>query len=732
MDKWMKRAVELLTSISFGKDGGVSVVPYYPQKIAVGESEPRYFKRSTPESLGVSSKRLFSMLCELEAERRSNIHNLLILKDGEVICECSRDGYDVNLWHLSHSMSKTVTGMAIGILYDDGLIKPEDKLCELMPEFGYKDKKFAQITVDHLLSMQSGVPFAEAGAVTETGWTEAFFKSNLKFTPGTDFSYNSMNSYILGRLVTRITGKSLSEFLEERLFAPLHIDNFFWEIGPEGIEKGGWGLFLSPESWAKLGLMLLLGGVFEDKRILSEEWVYRSTRKHATAPMVDGDFNYAYQMWVGRNTEEILFNGMLGQNVWICPKSGIIAVVNSGNNELFQLSPTLDIIRKYLGCDIEDELIKSDVRALHERETHFYDSRRWVRPLEKKRGLRYFLHLRTRFEYDERWAGIEGEYRVMKNNASVLPLFVISMQNNFNAGIDSFIIRREGEELIFAFCEGGEPYEVNVGLYGYHRQVINFRGEKYIASVMGEALTDASGGEEFRIEFVFPEMPNTRMICLKKNGDGTVNMVLTELPNNKIVDKVVQTVSETNAIARLAIGLLERRYGEGFLQKKAEDVFTPRLTAVSANHPERDAILDEANARAAEESAGVKLVRAIVGRFFKESVGIAEINEVPKTQANESVREKKRGLLSRVFSRRTAGAKDKGKAEPWALVNEGAESGEAISGEPITDEPLSGETAINEPLSIDDANDEALRAEAAINEALSGEAITDEAMKSIN
>ena len=289
MDKWFKRSVELLTSISFGKDGDKSVVPYYPQKIATSGAEARYFKRQTPESLGVSSKRLYNMLCELEDENRSNIHNLLILRDGEVICECSRDGYDTNTWHLSHSMSKTVTGMAVGMLVDDGLLSLDDRLIDLIPDVPYKDKKFPQITLEHLLAMQSGVPFAEAGAVTETGWCEAFFKSTLKFAPGTDFAYNSMNSYILAKIVTKITGKSLTEFLEERLFAPLHIQNYFWEIGPEGIEKGGWGLFLSPESWAKIGLMLMQYGVFEDKRILSEDWVEKSTRKHATAPMIDGD-----------------------------------------------------------------------------------------------------------------------------------------------------------------------------------------------------------------------------------------------------------------------------------------------------------------------------------------------------------------------------------------------------------------------------------------------------------
>lgn len=653
MDKWFKRTVELLTSISFNKDGDRSVIPYYPQKTVISGDEERYFRRTIPESFGISSKRLYNMLCELEAEHRANIHNLLIIAGGEVICECSRDGYGTNTWHLSHSMSKTVTGMAIGMLCDDGLLSVNDKLVKLFPEVPYKDKRFAQITVEHLLAMQSGVPFAEAGAVTETSWTEAFFASGLKYTPGTSFTYNSMNSYILARIVTRITGKSLTDFLEERLFGPLKIKNYFWEIGPEGVEKGGWGLFLSPESWGKIGWMLLEGGVFEGQRILSEEWCERSTTMHAEAPMADGDFNYAYQIWVGRSNEEILFNGMLGQNVWLCPKNNIVAVINSGNNELFQLSPAMDIIRKYLGCDIEDGLSRQDIRALHEREAHFFDSRKWVRPLEKKRGLLYFLHLRSRFAYDERWSALEGEYLMMKNNVSILPLFVVSMQNNFKAGIERFSFERVGEELIFSFVEGGEAYSVEVGLYEYRRCVLDFRGEKYIAEVMGEALLDAVGEEEYRIEFVFPEMPNTRMIKMKRGEDGRLDLEFSEVPNNAIVDKLLSRVPHTSSIAGFAIDLLERRFGESFIEKKVEEVFTPRLVAARADCECREGILAKANAEAAVESSAVKFVRAIVDRFFKESVGIPEVNAIPEGMEQSGESEgKRRGLLSRIFSKK--------------------------------------------------------------------------------
>ena len=71
MEKWKKRSIDLLTSLAFGTDGTPSVVPYYPQKTRVSGAEERFFRRATPESHGISSKRIYNMLASLEAEKRA-------------------------------------------------------------------------------------------------------------------------------------------------------------------------------------------------------------------------------------------------------------------------------------------------------------------------------------------------------------------------------------------------------------------------------------------------------------------------------------------------------------------------------------------------------------------------------------------------------------------------------------------------------------------------------------
>ena len=618
MEKWRMRAIDLLTSLAFGGRGEVAVVPYYPQKINVSGRESKYFPRTTPEKKGISSRRLYNMLCELESERRANIHSILVLCGGEVICECSADGYDVNTWHISHSMSKTVLGMVIGRLIDDRLLSLDMKLVEIFPEIPYKDKKFSGIMIDHLLSMTSGVDFAEAGVITENDWTYAYFSSPVRFSPGTRFAYNSMNSYILARVSERITGRKFSDLVKAFVFAPLGIENYLWEKGPEGTEKGGWGLYLSQESWAKIGYMLASGGVFDGTRILSKEWVRASTDTRAISPEGNGSFNYGYQLWVGRSSEEVLFNGMFGQNVWICPKNDIIVVITSGNNELFQASPALEIIRKHLGVKMVDGINNRDFSLLNKKCATFFDTRRWVRPREKGRGPIYWLGLKSRTSFDDAWEEMLGSYKIATNNVGVLPVIVRAMQNNLNTVIEKIRLYREGNGLFLEVLESGEKYLFPVGLYGYEENRVTFRGERYIVRAMGEVLHDRYGNPEHRIELIFPETASVRYIRLKKIDGGRLIIELSESPNHRIAENYLEMYSENSGIVSFVTEMLERRLGEGELSRIIQRVFNPTLVGADTSMPECDKIIYEENQMAAEESGTVKFLRVIVDRFFKE------------------------------------------------------------------------------------------------------------------
>ncbi len=623
MERWVKRAIELGAGIMYFTKDNPSVIPYHPQKTEVSGKEKQYFHRTYPEKVGITSGRILAMLSALEREKRANIHNLLVIKDGYVICECSHPGFSVNTWHLSHSMSKTLTGMAIGMLVDDGKLKTEDRLVDILPELEYEDPKFSKITLGHLLSMSAGVRFSEAGAVTEQRWTEAFFSSSLAYNPGAGFNYNSMNSYVLAVIVTRIAGMSLEELLRQRLFEPLGITNYLMEKSPEGIEKGGWGVYMSAESWAKVGSMMLSGGIFEGRRILSEEWVKKSTGGYSVeTPKNLGRYNYGYQLWVARDGDDFLFNGMLGQNVWVCPKNNLIVVLNSGNNELFQNSPALSIIDKYLDLDLSDDLHNSffagDLVDLRYREEHFFEGRHWIRPYEGKRGIGYRLGFRHREPYPPEWEELIGKYHFRKNNYGIIPLFVRGMQNNLHSSVDGVSFEREGERMYFVFTEGGVSYKLEIGFYDFKTTVLEYRGEKYLVSVMGEAMEDEDRNMLYKLELLFPELPNTRMIKLSFIEGGRLLMRMSEVPNHKIADIFIEDLSKYNPKISFALDLIDKRVGSNYAKRKLEETFAPVLIGARVGAENYTAIMNEEREKQKAAEKTSRLIASVIDRFIKE------------------------------------------------------------------------------------------------------------------
>ena len=615
MERWKRRTVELIGALAFGEEGDVSVVPYYPQKCEVGREERRYFRRSLPERHGIASGRIYNMLSELEREPRANLHSIMVFSGDEVISECSAPGYDVCRWHVSHSMAKTVTGMIVGILVGEGELSVERRLVDIFPEIPTRDKRFPEITVENLLTMTSGVEFAEAGAVTETEWTGAFFSSTVRFAPGTRFAYNSMNSYILARVCERVSGEPFGSLAREKFFAPLGIDSYLWEKSPEGVEKGGWGLYMSLESWARIGNMMTHGGVFEGKRVLPESWIVESTKTRTIVPEINGNFNYGYHIWVSRDGCELLFNGMLGQNVWLCPRTNIMVVMTGGNNEIFQASPALEIVRGHLGGEIRDEMRRGESELLREKEESFFSSRRWVRPARGSRGILYRLGLSSG-GFDFGWYGIMGSYAVSQNRAGMLPLILRAMQNNFASGIDSISIKKVGRELWLSYVEGGEEYSLKVGLGGYEPNMVTLRGEKYLVLAMGEARWSATGEREYRIELLLPETANVRQIRITRGSGETIRIELLETPNNRLLEAMLETYSKDYPKLGMGIDILDKRIGKGKISDGLRETFSPTLIGVDMLYEGYMAILDEENKKTAEIYRRSRPLKNIIDRLF--------------------------------------------------------------------------------------------------------------------
>ena len=644
MERWKRRAVELVGGLATTDNRDPAVIPYRPQKTKIANNERRTLPVASAESVGLSSARLAEMLRELEDERRANIHSILVVRRGRVVCEAAAPGYSSTLWHLSHSMSKTVTGMAIGLLVDSGELSVEERLVDIFPEIHYGDARFADITVEHLLAMSTGVKFSELGVVTESDWISAYFDSELAFAPGAKFAYNSMNSYILAKIVVRRAGESLASLVERRIFAPLGIKSYLWESAPDGEEKGGFGLYLSVESWAKLGLMMLGGGVYGGRRILSQKWVGEMLTTRSISPESTGDFNYGYHLWVHRECDEFLFSGMLGQNVWVSPSTETVVVITAGNSELFQQSPALYIIRKYLAREESHERVLFGRRALRFAIDRFFETRGHARPLSPRGGILAFLGFENARPFDKSWNPALGKYLMRRNNDSLLPVFVRCLQNNLVAGIDSFELRREGESLILEVKGADGEHRLEIGLYSHAASVLDFNGEKYRVMALGEATYDAAGAPLYRIELVFPELPNTRVIELHSGGDSALLARFYETPGAKIAAPLLESLPIMNPKVSFAKQLLDRRFGGDFLEKRLERIFSPSLLLVREGAPRAAEMLLYEEETASAENASVSAVIKLLLRFLKE-------DPLPEPIVDEGEEAESPGVLGSVLER---------------------------------------------------------------------------------
>ncbi len=615
MEKWLKRVVELGAGLIFTGKEDPQVIDFRPSKTKLPQGRSTRLPRRSPRSAGISPDRLYRMISALAAEERVNIHNLIVIKDGYVVFEMSHPGYSVGLWHLSHSLSKSMVGTAIGMLVDEGRLTLDTALVDIFPELKFRDDAFRNITVKHLLTMTSGVRFAEVGLVSEEEWLRAFFDSTLAFMPGQRFGYNSMNSYVLGCVLHRLTGVGLTDYLRPRLLEPLGIGDFFWERGPEGMEKGGLGIFMTVEDWCKLGMLWMNGGVWRGRRLISQKWLEEATRVRISTPESTGDFDYGYHVWLGRNTDNFLFSGMFGQDVWMCPKNNITVGINAGNNELFQNSPGLRIIEEHLGGDLGGS---SSALRLDGVGIRYFNRRDWIRPREPRRGILARLCPSVRDEAPAEWRELLGTYDFAPNNQGMLPLFIRLLQNNYGGGIKSITFAERAGEMEAVFTEGLVEYRLPIGFGEPRRRVLECRGERYIVATRAEVAEDEDRHRIFKLEILFPEMPNTRRIKMRFDGMGGLRVEFFEMPDQHALTAMLSDFSESSGRFAFISGVIERRFGKDFIDKRLADCFAPVLIGARQGSEEHDRVLEKASEGARIDLGTAALVNRIIDRFVSQ------------------------------------------------------------------------------------------------------------------
>lgn len=559
------RSMQLLVRLLDSKTATEPMEDFGVQKpeIPLGRSS-QPLPREIPEREGVPSRQIADFLRALDRDPTLGMHSVLIARNGKLLCEAAFGAQLTELPRMTFSACKSVTVLAVGLLMDDGLLSPEDKLADLFAaDVGPLAKRLMKdLTVEHLLSMQTGNLFNEVSAMTEADWVHGFCLSPSLTDPRGKFQYNSLNTYMLAVLVTRISGKSLTAFLTERLFEPMGIADFYWETCPQGIEKGGWGLYMKAEDLAKLGQLLLDHGCWNGRQLISAEFLDRATQVHSQTPEEYGDFHYGWQMWVGRQENTVLFNGMLGQNVLCFRDSGIIVVSHAGNSETFQQSNYFKLVSRFFGGSFPKELPRS-APAERELKRTLEDLADCQGPVPTREQLLPFSD--KRFVADDPRAA----------SAGLLPLTLQAVENCYSKGMEAVTISASRAQVSVLYEERDSLYHVIAGTKEPVYQVLNFRGNEFRVAAQARFTHDEEENPVLRVQLDFLETPCSRILKLYLTPKGPV-LRQQETPSmDHLLDTAVLSVSGTasKALLNSLLGSSDAEY----IHWKMDQVFGPSL-----------------------------------------------------------------------------------------------------------------------------------------------------------
>jgi len=268
----------------------------------------------------------------------SEIHSMVVLQNGKCIYERYAEGQRPDYLHILWSASKTFTATAIGFAVQDGLVKVDDKITKYFAdEIPAEHAEYLdQVTVWNLLTMSSGFD-RDIMSLTEARTCEhpaaVTLESGFLYEPGTSFSYNSMNTYLLSAIVTKVTGKTAEEYLEDKLFKPLGIRDHIWETSVEGYSMGGWGLHITTQSFAKMGQFFLQRGMWNGEQLLDSAWFDQAASKQVdTTPTQSHPEwipGYGYQMWMCSIPGSHRLDGAWGQFSIIMPDKNLVVAINA-------------------------------------------------------------------------------------------------------------------------------------------------------------------------------------------------------------------------------------------------------------------------------------------------------------------------------------------------------------------------------------------------------------------
>ncbi|MGF7140250.1 serine hydrolase domain-containing protein [Roseimarinus sediminis] len=298
-----------------------------------------------------------------EWAEKSQTTALIFIRRDTILYEKYFNGFTRDAYFHSQSMAKSFISFLIGAAIDEGLISSiNDPMTKYLPELKDRDPRFERITIRNLLEMRSGLKYNTSfipGTSIHAPWHDeaiGYYHPNVRklllkkvdiaSEPGKDFQYCNYNTSYLGLIIERVSSKTVSKYLEEKLWSPIMEYDALFSIDSKksGFEYMPSRLIARAIDYARFGRLFLYDGNWNGRQIISKDWVVKSTREDQSIPReiypgwLGGDncshSYYSYQWWGHANcdsTYQFAASGNLGQNIYVLPDQEII-IVHCGNS----------------------------------------------------------------------------------------------------------------------------------------------------------------------------------------------------------------------------------------------------------------------------------------------------------------------------------------------------------------------------------------------------------------
>jgi CubicO group peptidase (beta-lactamase class C family) len=332
-------ALGALCALSFGGLGCIPDGALKHENTTVPAALDDGWPVATPAAVGLDPAVLANIHRQLLAEDRFvGTLGVLVIKDGQLVWETYlRDPADRDRHQHVQSVTKSFTSLAFGAAWDDGLFPSLDaRLDAYLPDDleGLGPER-AAITLRDLLTMRSGLAFDNDDFSVEM-WVDKpahpvryMLSKSLYAAPGTTFYYRDVDPQLLGYVLQKVVGESEERWARRRLFEPLGIKDYFWDRGPDGVSMAAHGLHVRPRDLAKLGQVLLDGGTWQGRRLISAAWLAEATTRFIDPVPGDGapsGSGYGFYFWLLPDGEGVAGWGHGGQFVLAIPAQHLVLV----------------------------------------------------------------------------------------------------------------------------------------------------------------------------------------------------------------------------------------------------------------------------------------------------------------------------------------------------------------------------------------------------------------------